>query len=98
TPRPTLLPYTTLFRSPVHTQRDPGTVRQATVQRRQQPVVGRRHGIRACLTDPSVTLEARALLRRVGQLVVAVGQFQRAKVELERSEEHTSELQSRENL
>src|SRR5690606_41533936 len=83
-PRPTLFPYTTLFRS-----HRPHPVRVGGVQDGQRTVEGagddlggQRGAAHPGEHDPV----------EVGQLVAQLGEL------ADRSEEHTSELQSRENL
>src|SRR5690606_42080454 len=87
-PRPPLFPYTTLFRSRVRLRRMavPARRRRAVrVPARQAFVVGEH---RVAADDVLVVAQD----RRVEPPGVAVGP------EVPRSEEHTSELQSRENL
>src|SRR5690606_41359709 len=98
TPRPTLLPYTTLFRSIAAEAADvPGHPLQRKLDV-QQPQVG----VAVFLGQPAeraktvVHANHNALLRRCQ--VRAVIPRQRAAAADPRSEEHTSELQSRENL
>src|SRR5690606_39317856 len=87
-PRSTLFPYTTLFRSPTEPPRccDGGTSPDPGPSR-LRPLFPR---LEQALAKLPLVLRAGVEARRVGQLVEAG--------EAERSEEHTSELQSRENL
>src|SRR5690606_40531969 len=85
-PRSTLFPYTTLFRSPCPgAAKHPGDLRPGSA--RAQPARDFRHqGAR------------QAQLVRARQFGVALRIQQQQRVVVLRSEEHTSELQSRENL
>src|SRR5690606_41059021 len=81
-PRATLFPYTTLFRS-----RPPGGTRTRT----REPRLAHRRG-----RDAARALHARQA--PVGDRPVGLPQGTRRRWNRGRSEEHTSELQSRENL
>src|SRR5205807_9634201 len=96
-PRPTLFPYTTLFRSP-----ETIDVEQPSAARIYDYLLGGSHNFaadrefarQAIATMPDVPVQAhanRAFLRRAVQYLVDAGVRQR-------SEEHTSELQSPCNL
>src|SRR5690606_41789487 len=85
-PRSTLFPYTTLFRSGFAVAEHPAQLETVADARGQQPlhrVLGRR-------AQPA---PARRAVGASGKL-----QRERGDVGIGRSEEHTSELQSRENL
>src|SRR5690606_42000129 len=90
-PTPSLFPYTTLFRSRLQLVLDQQV---AWRERERTREIGERAG--------GVVLVVEAQLRRfleqgeLGAIVVRLGEAGRQQVE--RSEEHTSELQSRENL
>src|SRR2546430_10338092 len=84
-PRSTLFPYTTLFRS----------LQGVLVRRHEAGVVGVRrhdHGTRRRIAERG------AVLRVERQRVALVGEERRLLGLGERSEEHTSELQSQSNL
>src|SRR5690606_41696177 len=94
-PRTTLFPYTTLFRSPSRSLKKNGTSMiecsaPATVQEHQ--LLEQMHIL--------LVLQQRAMQRRNGLLRIVAAQRLRRNVlrDQQRSEEHTSELQSRENL
>src|SRR5690606_40956252 len=90
-PRSTLFPYTTLFRSVV--EHDEAAVTDHRAERRERLVVER--GIE--LRRMNVRAERAAGLNRANR--PAAGRAAAEVLEqLPRSEEHTSELQSRENL
>src|SRR3712207_7623159 len=85
-PRSTLFPYTTLFRS----------LREgrARVDR------GRQHGLRPALRAQAAARRGRVVAheRAQGELPTAQGRAQARRGVARRSEEHTSELQSRQYL
>src|SRR5690606_41950311 len=90
-PRPTLFPYTTLFRSEL-------TVREAVHY-------SARFRLPPDFSDQEVTERVETTLRQLGLEAVAHLQIGRPEQKVlsggqrkRRSEEHTSELQSRENL
>src|SRR3712207_7558283 len=85
-PRSTLFPYTTLFRS--HADPDNGKPRAERL--------GRGRGVLPLAADDGQEVGARGA--RFGQLLVAVGAVVADGRALDRSEEHTSELQSRQYL
>src|SRR3712207_7316788 len=82
-PRSTLFPYTTLFRSPI---RDPGRLQGAGIEDHRQRRLGHGDELLADTRDVDIAV--------VGQ----VGRERRAHSLEQRSEEHTSELQSRQYL
>src|SRR5690606_42163281 len=82
-PNSILFPYTTLFRSPVSAAADP-------VARRSSRLPHSRNRPGGAGSGGSIDVDAGQLLQRLG--VAGAGAFDH------RSEEHTSELQSRENL
>src|SRR3712207_8836935 len=86
-PRSTLFPYTTLFRSRLHQHRD----HRAAVERPEDVCRTRSGGLdqqtRHAVADA-------APRREHGKSAVVAGRYR----ELKRSEEHTSELQSRQYL
>src|SRR2546426_6111233 len=88
-PRSTLFPYTTLFRSPPEPGEEGGDGRE--VDRRQARTAGAHAGVAAVRSgQPAVvSLEVRH---------VEVGAASQEGHEAQRSEEHTSELQSPCNL
>src|SRR5690606_40758333 len=94
-PRPTLFPYTTLFRSQVQLDARLGAARHGQLALRasvrERVALHELHRRR---------FDDQPELRVVARLDLGVGeQMRRRALELEqRSEEHTSELQSRENL
>src|SRR3712207_6952108 len=84
-PRSTLFPYTTLFRSPVRRRRD---LQQAGAVAAGEPEPGRQVQQRA----------RRLLAARAGEQPLAVQDHDVLARARQRSEEHTSELQSRQYL
>src|SRR3712207_9465189 len=93
-PRSTLFPYTTLFRSP-QLGRDirPGAVEQ--IARGAKAFV---EGLHQAALPVEPVLDVLVDLRPRLPDVRAVARTQHLQVELPRSEEHTSELQSRQYL
>src|SRR5207302_3818670 len=83
-PRPPLFPYTTLFRSPAPPALQPAAVQPLVPEPPPQTGGPRRGGPRARIGPRSRRRPGRAVRRHVHRVL--------------RSEEHTSELQSRENL
>src|SRR3712207_7880116 len=81
-PRSTLFPYTTLFRS-------------LTVHHRDDAVLGARHVV--ALAELDAVLVGQDVADRLGAGAAGV-EGHRLAVEVLRSEEHTSELQSRQYL
>src|SRR2546430_12754784 len=89
-PRSTLFPYTTLFRS----VRVP---RLAAVEAPAEVLVG--HPVHVALHEPAdAAVGRRARRRRTGGVHLGLGVDRAALRGCERSEEHTSELQSQSNL
>src|SRR5690606_41910512 len=90
-PRPTLFPYTTLFRSKICEIADPDQLYEAPA-----------HPYTAALLsaipvpDPDAPARSEALV--AGDLPSPVAPPSGCRFRTRRSEEHTSELQSRENL
>src|SRR5436309_4887695 len=90
-PRSTLFPYTTLFRSPGYhrraglSYRPVGHVNKTAVRRPSRD-----------LSEPRKVLDSQGF----GYLIVTYAKYPgwRSNRDISRSEEHTSELQSRENL
>src|SRR5207302_8118218 len=97
-PRCTLFPYTTLFRSaePVAVRLGRRVARQV-LERAQQPRVRVEPGRRLLVLRPAPALERLQPHGDVLERVVRVLELVLHLVENARSEEHTSELQSREN-
>src|SRR5207249_5611513 len=95
-PTPTLFPYTTLFRSPGVLQTDEERLRAAPLAPRALDVapvaLGAARDFAGIAHPPAVALEEAPVFD------VAVGEQQRELERLARSEEHTSELQSRFDL
>src|SRR5690606_42012186 len=89
-PGPSLFPYTTLFRSSVVVQR-------VAHPQSQRTIAGCRQGAIGCRQLGGVHADLRGAGRRPTQIDAFTSQSQGA-VAGDRSEEHTSELQSRENL
>src|SRR3712207_8808054 len=85
-PRSTLFPYTTLFRS--------GRLVQVPDQRREVVAPLRERGHEARAVDEEA-LERLGLVAQLAEQAARGGQL---RVQVERSEEHTSELQSRQYL
>src|SRR5690606_41827191 len=89
-PTPTLFPYTTLFRSPEDPLQGIVEAVDDPLLQRDDRIVGDRDVLRA---------DDRAALRDVAEADArGLLEFLDAIFGVERSEEHTSELQSRENL
>src|SRR5690606_40230952 len=97
-PSSTLFPYTTLFRSLVEPERGDRILAVAVVAGElravlEAPRIGQKIG--AVIVGRAVRLERSPIAVRDGdQLVIRIALRRRDR----RSEEHTSELQSRENL
>src|SRR3712207_7605304 len=87
-PRSTLFPYTTLFRS--DEQQGHGITKGMFINSQVNPALSHRPG---CILPVGVRLPVHIFLRIVGILA-----FGRSFLVKERSEEHTSELQSRQYL
>src|SRR5690606_41250180 len=89
----TLCPYTTLFRSRPHEAEDGSDVAIAVVERTRAERLG---GLGPAVEQGEI---AKPLHARLGHDLVQVGHTQmKMRMKRGRSEEHTSELQSRENL
>src|SRR5437016_8718409 len=83
-PRPTLFPYTTLFRSRAAPALGPGSCRQNRIEK-LRPRFNLRQGVQSAENTGNTGDQRSATLASV-------------HMEVERSEEHTSELQSLTNL
>src|SRR5690606_40577005 len=87
-PRCTLIPYTTLFRSRSHRTQEEIDTMIIDLSGKTAIVTGSTGGIGLAIAEG---------LAKAGAQVTVVGREQ-SRVDAARSEEHTSELQSRENL
>src|SRR5690606_41556200 len=89
-PRATLFPYTTLFRSALHVQKISKNTWRVFEPSDKVAVSYLVYGFEVSVRTSFID-DSRAFLSPVGTFMYVDGQ-------LDRSEEHTSELQSRENL
>src|SRR2546429_9800752 len=98
-PRSTLFPYTTLFRSiPRNFSVD---VVLSESDSRLTPGMGATVRVAVAKIPDGIVIPSTALFRKAGRSVVYVqrgSKFEETPVEVSRSEEHTSELQSRLHL
>src|SRR5690606_41448772 len=97
-PRPALFPYPTLFRSPLSMQAHPSAEQAAEGYAREEAAGIPRDAANRNYPDPTAKPELVCALTEFHALAGFRDPHRTVRLLRARSEEHTSELQSRENL
>src|SRR3712207_8147496 len=87
-PRSTLFPYTTLFRSRQQLSQDGIVVVAYTIERKTGKIIA----------GPEIATRGFVYMKDAEELIKEASDLLEAKIPFSRSEEHTSELQSRQYL